>query len=129
MLTRKLADPEPMSWFVRSRQVQYSLIHRTPEEGVLQACNELGVKILAYSPLAQGILTGRYSSSNLPTGPRASIFKDRVEDITPLLQAIEKIGNNHGKTPAQVFLRCWACSCLLHTAASMPSEKDSRHAC
>jgi len=53
--------------------VQYSLIHRTPEKGVAQACDELGVKILAYSPLAQGILTGRYSASNLPTGPHTCI--------------------------------------------------------
>jgi aryl-alcohol dehydrogenase-like predicted oxidoreductase len=42
-----------------TNQVQYSLLHRTPEKGVLQACDELGVKILAYSPLAQGCLTGR----------------------------------------------------------------------
>ena len=114
-----------MLWFVRSLQVQYSLIHRTPEEGVLQACNELGVKILAYSPLAQGILTGRYSSSNLPTGPRASIFKDRVEDITPLLQALEKVGNSHGKTPAQVFLRCCACSRVLDTQIRIQSSLRS----
>ena len=37
-----------------TNQVQYSLLHRTPEQGVAQACEELGVKILAYSPLAQG---------------------------------------------------------------------------
>ena len=69
-----------------TNQVQYSLLHRTPEQGVTQACEELGVKILAYSPLAQGCLTGRYSASNLPSGPRAAIFKDRLDEIMPLLQ-------------------------------------------
>jgi len=106
-----------------TNQVQYSLIHRTPEEGVLQACNELGVKILAYSPLAQGILTGRYSSSNLPTGPRASIFKDRVEDITPLLQALEKVGNNHGKSPAQVSLNWLMCKGVIPIPGARTQEQ------
>lgn len=42
-------------------QVQYSLVHRTPEHnGVRKACEDLGVKLLAYSPLGQGLLTGSY---------------------------------------------------------------------
>ncbi len=44
-----------------TNQIQYSLLHRTPEaNGVKKACEELGVKIMAYSPLAQGALTGKY---------------------------------------------------------------------
>lgn len=93
-----------------TNQVQYSLLHRTPEQGVMQACGDLGVKILAYSPLAQGCLTGRYSASNLPSGPRAAIFKDRVKDIAPLLQALQTIGKAHGdKTPSQVSLNWLMC--------------------
>ncbi len=42
-----------------SNQVQYSLLYRAPEKnGVLRACNELGITLIAYSPLAQGLLTG-----------------------------------------------------------------------
>lgn len=42
-----------------SNQVQYSLLYRAPEQnGVLEACNELGVTLVAYSPLCQGLLTG-----------------------------------------------------------------------
>ena len=45
-----------------SNQVQYSLLYRKPEvDGVLDACHELGVTLIAYSPLAQGALTGKYS--------------------------------------------------------------------
>ncbi len=42
-----------------SNQVQYSLLYRAPERnGVLKACQELGVTLIAYSPLCQGLLTG-----------------------------------------------------------------------
>ena len=42
-----------------SNQVQYSLLYRAPEKnGVKQACEEGGTSLIAYSPLAQGLLTG-----------------------------------------------------------------------
>ena len=42
-----------------SNQVEYSLLHRAPEvNGVLDACRELGITLIAYQPLAQGVLTG-----------------------------------------------------------------------
>lgn len=42
-----------------SNQVQYSLLYRASEQnGVLKACQELGVTLIAYSPLCQGLLTG-----------------------------------------------------------------------
>lgn len=48
-----------------SNQVQYSLLYRTPERnGVLETCNELGVTLVAYSPLCQGLLTGTFLISN-----------------------------------------------------------------
>ncbi len=44
-----------------SNQVEYSLLHRQPEaNGVLDACRELGITLIAYSPLAMGMLTGKY---------------------------------------------------------------------
>ncbi len=55
-----------------SNQVRYSLLDRAPEaDGVLDACRALGVTLLAYSPLAQGILTGKYAPGRAPAGPRA----------------------------------------------------------
>ena len=54
-----------------SNQVQYSLLHRDPEtNGVLDACRELGVTLIAYQPLASGALTGKYVSGPRPRGLR-----------------------------------------------------------
>ena len=55
-----------------SNQVQYSLLYRAPEQnGVLKACQELGVTLIAYSPLCQGLLTGAClcPSSSLQSSP------------------------------------------------------------
>ena len=52
-----------------SNQVEYSLLKRQPEvDGVLDACRELGITLMAYSPLAGGMLTGKYSAQNRPGG-------------------------------------------------------------
>ena len=54
-----------------SNQVEYSLLHRQPEvNGVLDACRELGVTLIAYQPLAGGALTGKYKAGDRPTGLR-----------------------------------------------------------
>src|SRR5437870_4595989 len=54
-----------------SNQVEYSLLHRQPEvNGVLDACLELGVTLIAYQPLASGALTGKYKPGTRPTGLR-----------------------------------------------------------
>ena len=52
-----------------SNQVEYSLLHRQPEtNGVLDTCQELGITLIAYTPLAGGLLTGKYSTQNRPGG-------------------------------------------------------------
>ena len=54
-----------------SNQVEYSLLHRQPEvNGVLDACRELGVTLIAYQPLASGALTGKYAAGAKPAGLR-----------------------------------------------------------
>src|SRR5215211_6574402 len=54
-----------------SNQVEYSLLHRAPEvNGVLDACTELGITLIAYQPLAQGVLTGKYRPGDRPKGVR-----------------------------------------------------------
>ena len=46
-----------------SNQIQYSLLYRVPESnGVIEACNEAGATVIAYSPLAQGLLTGAFAA-------------------------------------------------------------------
>ncbi len=91
-------------------QVQYSLLHRKIESnGVLNAAKALGMTILAYSPLAQGLVTGKYrvATYQSPTGARRldpRFSKDGLRKIEPLINVLQAVGESHGKTPAQVAL-------------------------
>ncbi|OKH21509.1 aldo/keto reductase [Chroogloeocystis siderophila] len=91
-------------------QVRYSLITRQIEtNGILDTARELGVTILAYSPLAQGLLTGKYSADNseTPTGARRidpRFSNDGLRKIEPLLSLLREIGAKRDRTPAQVAL-------------------------
>ena len=90
-----------------SNQVEYSLINRKVEKnGLLKQCQELGVRLIAYSPLGMGLLTGKYTPENPPSGIRGGRYNRRfLERMTPLLTLIKRIGSDHaGKTPAQVAL-------------------------
>ncbi|HJV95702.1 MAG TPA: aldo/keto reductase [Albitalea sp.] len=92
-----------------SNQVQYSLLHRKPEvDGVLQACRELGVTLIAYQPLASGALTAKYSAGAKPRGLRRFMpfFGAKgLKALAPVLALLREIGERHGKSPAQVALR------------------------
>jgi aryl-alcohol dehydrogenase-like predicted oxidoreductase len=93
-----------------ANQVQYSLLARQIEHnGVMEAARELGVVILAYSPLAQGLVTGKYTAENYqpPTGARQlnpGFSRSGLEKLAPVINALKAIGEAHGKTPAQVAL-------------------------
>lgn len=89
-----------------SNQVNYSLIYRFPEEnGVKATCDELGVTLIAYSPIAQGALTGKYTPENPPSGPRGQIYTPEfLTRLQPLLNRINEIGDSYKKTPTQVVL-------------------------
>lgn len=90
-------------------QVQYNLLHREIEtNGVLETAKELGVTITAYSPLALGMLTGKYHKNpellnRAPLWRRTRMRRD-LESTRPLLDAMEEIGAAHNATPAQVAL-------------------------
>jgi aryl-alcohol dehydrogenase-like predicted oxidoreductase len=92
-----------------SNQVQYSLLRRDPEtDGVLDACRELGVTLIAYMPLASGALTGKYSADRRPAGWRryTGFFRGtglaRLERVN---ETLREIADRYGKTPSQVALR------------------------
>lgn len=91
-------------------QVQYSLLSRQIEHnGILDTARELGVTILAYSPLAQGLLTGKYTldSDTSPGGARRldpRFSRRGLEKLAPVLRLLNDVGEHHGKTPAQVAL-------------------------
>jgi aryl-alcohol dehydrogenase-like predicted oxidoreductase len=93
-----------------TNQVRYSLLARQVEhQGITAAAKELGVTILAYSPLAQGLLTGKYTvdSYKQPTGARRidpQFNRRGLEKIAPVLALLREFGDRYDRTPAQVAL-------------------------
>ncbi|MBW4613075.1 MAG: aldo/keto reductase [Desmonostoc vinosum HA7617-LM4] len=91
-------------------QVRYSLLTRQIESnGILKTARELGVTILAYSPLAQGLLTGKYKidQTEIPSGARKidpRFSKEGLQKIEPVISLLRKLGENYDRTPAQVAL-------------------------
>jgi len=94
-----------------SNQVHYSLLSRGAETtGILARCKELGIRMIAYSPLEQGLLTGKYSASEPPTGTRRGHYARLLPKIAPLLKLMTEIGQDHGgKSNAQVALNWVIC--------------------
>ena len=93
-----------------SNQVEYSLLHRQPEvNGVLDACRELGVTLIAYMPLASGALTGKYDARTRPTGFFRRFMRNfsgkGLEALSPVVGLLREIGERYAKSPAQVALR------------------------
>jgi len=108
-----------------TNQVEYSLLRTMPEaNGLLGACRELGVTLLAYSPMAMGRLTGKYSAANPPSGSRNfSAFP--MTEIEPVIAALRAIGERRGgKTPAQVALNWLICK----GAVPIPGAKNADQA-
>jgi aryl-alcohol dehydrogenase-like predicted oxidoreductase len=93
-----------------SNQVEYSLLHRHPEtNGVLDTCRELGVTLIAYTPLAGGLLTGKYSAQTRPRGFFRRVLpryrRKALEAIQPVVRLLTEIGDRYAMTPTQVALR------------------------
>ncbi len=110
-----------------SNQVEYHLINRQVEKnGLLKLCHELGVTIIAYSPLAKGVLTGKYTPEMPPGGMRGRIYsRARLGAIQPLIKQLGECGMSHGgKSPAQVALNWLICK----NVVPIPGAKNSRQA-
>jgi len=108
-----------------SNQVEYSLLNRKVEtNGLLQACQELGVTLIAYSPIAKGILTGKYTPEKTPPGMRGYNYnKHRLAKVQPLIRLMRETGQAHGgKSPAQVALNWLMCK----GAVPIPGAKNAR---
>lgn len=100
-LERKFGRP------IYSNQVHYSLLHRRAEEEIIPFAQATKHLVIAYSPLEQGILSGKYSFDNRPRDIRR-INKhfgiDAIERMQPLLIALAKIGAKYGASSAQIAL-------------------------
>ncbi len=112
-------------------QVQYSLLSRGAEtSGVMATARELGVTILAYSPLAQGLLTGKYTpEANLkPAGARwldPRFSPAGLTKLMPVIQALQAIAEKRERTPAQVALN-WLVA--QGNVVPIPGAKNARQA-
>ena len=96
---------------VLSNQVRYSLVDRGPERDLLPFAESAGRVIIAYSPLAQGLLSGRYDAGHRPANRvRAAnplFLPENLERAAPLIGALREVADAHDATPAQVAL-AWA---------------------
>ncbi len=113
-------------------QVQYSLLHRKIEtNGVLAAAKELGVTITAWSPLASGLLTGKFHKnpeilSQTPFGRRIQLRRE-IERSRPLIQALEEIAIKHDATLAQIALN-WLIHFQGEAVVAIPGASKAKQA-
>jgi aryl-alcohol dehydrogenase-like predicted oxidoreductase len=110
-----------------SNQVEYSLLNRSIERnGTLDVCQELGVTVIAYSPLAKGVLTGKYTPENTPPGLRGRQYNPSfLRRVQPILRLMRDIGHAHeGLSPAQVALNWLICKDVV----PIPGAKNARQA-
>ncbi len=92
---------------VLSNQVSYSLAARGAEGDVLPWAQSHDRVVIAYSPLSQGLLSGRYDGTNTPRGVRAAnplFLPDNIGRAGALLDALREVAAAHDATPAQVAL-------------------------
>lgn len=109
-----------------ANQVHYSLLRRDVEkDGTLARCKELGIRLIAYSPIEKGILTGKYTPENPPPGVRGQQYAGILKKIGPLIKLMKQIGQDHGgRTPAQVALNWTICK----GALPIPGAKNAQQA-
>jgi aryl-alcohol dehydrogenase-like predicted oxidoreductase len=95
-----------------SNQVRYSLLDRRVERnGILETARDLGISIISYSPLAQGILTGKFHDDpglvRSKPGYRKYLRPFRPAGLAasfPLIEALREQARKYGRTPAQIAL-------------------------
>ena len=78
--------------------------------GIKEVCDELGIRLIAYSPLGLGMLTGKYGPDGpYPKGLRGLVFRQLLPGMRPLLETLGEIATHRNKTPAQVAINWCIC--------------------
>jgi aryl-alcohol dehydrogenase-like predicted oxidoreductase len=113
-----------------SNQVHYSLLSRAVEKnGTLARCKELGIRLIAYSPLEKGLLSGKYSAATPPPGSRAGNYANMLPKIQPLIKLMTGIGQDHGgKSNVQVALNWVICKGALPIPGAKNAEQAQQNA-
>jgi aryl-alcohol dehydrogenase-like predicted oxidoreductase len=94
---------------VQSIQNVYSLLNRRYEEALAEVAMRADVKLLPYSPLGMGVLSGKYLGGAWPAGARITMFRDRYKRYLgarsiAATEAYAKLARRHGLDPAQMAL-------------------------
>jgi aryl-alcohol dehydrogenase-like predicted oxidoreductase len=118
-----------------SNQVRYSLLDRRIEtNGVLRAAGDQGVTIIAYSPLAQGILSGKFHDDPALVRGRPGVrkympaFSRRgLERSRPVVEALRRIAPKYGATPARAALN-WLIAFHGPTVVAIPGASRAGQA-
>jgi aryl-alcohol dehydrogenase-like predicted oxidoreductase len=107
-LPRWRAAEEALGSPVLTNQVRYSLADRSPERDLLPYAESQGRAVIAYSPLAQGLLSGRYHGDSRPANRvRAAnplFLPENLERAGDLIAALRQVADAHSATPAQIAL-------------------------
>ena len=87
-----------------SAQNQYSLLHRSAERELIPAAEAFGVGVLPFFPLANGLLTGKYTRDNTPADSRLALFKPGLLQTAPweALEALQRFADERGVTMVDV---------------------------
>ena len=90
-------------------QVQYSLMTYGVGQYMNQACDTAGCRLISYSPLCLGLLTGKYNLDNLPRpgNPRRQLFRELLPGAQDLIQTLDVVAKEYNKTPSQIAIN-WA---------------------
>lgn len=93
-------------------QIQYSLMTYQDAKDMNAVCDEENCRLISYSPLCLGLLTGKYNLDNLPKGatnPRRQLFRELLPGAQDLLKLTEAIGKDLGKSQTQVAINWSLC--------------------
>jgi len=113
---------------ITSNQVEYNMLKRNIEKKMIEYCLREKVMIIAYSPLAQGLLTGKYSKVNkardIVRKFNPYFTSRRLEKVKPLLDVLNEISVKNGRTITQLALN-WILR--WENTIPIPGVKNARH--
>lgn len=116
-----------------TNQMRYSLLDRKIESnGVMEMAKKLGISIIAYSPLAQGIITGKFHENpvllkNIGLRKHSSLFKpEGLKKSLPVVKLVKELADKYNVTPSQIALN-WLIHFHGETVVAIPGATKTQH--
>jgi len=132
-MEKAAATLAPYGIRLAANQVQISALHRKIDtNGVLATARRLGVTLIAYSPLASGILTGRFHDdpaayAALPRGRRLALGRNPIDRTAPVIDELRRVAASHDVAIPQVAL-AWLTTFYGETVVAIPGASKPRQA-